>query len=126
MKKGITLILTIIVVTLALAIVFSASGIFIAELVASQNIDLSTVAFYIADAGIEGELYRDRIVTGGITAPFSCNTPPGTNVDNDTCLANLVNQGSYSYTVQNNVGAPRIVVSIGNYRGVKRSIELRY
>ena len=124
MHKGIALVLTTIIVSLAMAAVFGAAGIFISGLVASQNIERSTIAFYVADAGIEAELYRDRIVSPGLADGATC--PGEIPVDNDICLASLTNGGVYMYDVQGNVGAPRVVRSTGTFRGVKRTIEINY
>jgi len=123
--KGIALILTTIIIAIAMAMVFGVSGIFFAEIIASQNIDRSTTAFYLADAGIEGELYRDRILNNIPSDPFFCNTPAGTNVDGDACLGSLANGGIYTYTVSGPVGV-RKVISAGTYRGTKRTVEVDY
>lgn len=135
MKKGIALILITIIVALSMAIVLSAAGIFIAELVASQNIDRSTVAFYVADAGIEGELYADRIMnprTGGsgtVQSTDDClpnhNGINDGNENGDTCLDKLSNDGYYQYTIVGDVGA-RVVEATGLFKEVKRTIRIDY
>lgn len=136
--KGLALILTLLIVAVALVIVSGSASIFVAEIAASKQIDLSTVAFYVADAGIEGALYAERINnpstgTAGLTAGTdncqadASGTPsPGTNVNADTCLANLSNNGDYYYVIENDVGDPREVTSTGEFRGMKRSIRVEY
>jgi len=127
MKKGIALILTTIIIAIAMAMVFGVSGIFFAEIVASQNIDRSITAFYVADAGIEGELYRDRILNNIPSDPFYCNDPAHLplNTDGDACLVGLANGGTYAYSVSGPVGNRR-VISAGTYRGTKRTIGVDY
>jgi len=124
--KGISLILTMIVVSLAMVIVLGAAGIFISELAASKNIELSTAAIYVADAGIEAGLYRDRLGTAGAGLPngFTCDQ---INRDSDACLNGLANGGVYTYIVDDNKNAPlRTITSTGNYHGVKRALEVIY
>lgn len=132
MQKGVTLILTLIVTILGLVITLGAAEILVTELVASRNIHRSTVAFYVADAGIEAALYEDRI-GGGLAAGFQCLADGdgvqegGNNEDGDTCLDRLDNNGFYTYTVVGPIGG-RTVTAVGNYEGAifKRSIEINY
>lgn len=134
--KGIALILTTVIIALAMAAVFGLGDIFIAETLASQNIDRSTVAFYLADAGIEGELYADRISNPRTSLPGTdagaddCSANGNGVTDGsengDTCLDQLSNGGYYRYIIKFTVGTPRQVASTGNYLGVKRTIEIDY
>lgn len=119
--KGIALILTLIVVAVALAIVLGSSEIFISELVASQNIHLSTVAFYVADSAIEAALFADR-VGGGLADGFTCNSAMR---NSDTCLDKLDNGGTYTYTVSS-VSPNRKIVARGTFLDMNRSIEVKY
>lgn len=123
--KGIALVLTLILVALGMGIVLGLTGIFISSLTASRNIHLSTVAFYVADSGVEGALYEDR---NGARLPngFECNANPlGKNVNGDTCLGSLDNTGSYHYLVTG-VAPARKIVSKGRYLDVERTIEVNY
>ncbi len=149
--KGLALILTLLIVSVAIVIVSGSASIFVAEIASSKQIDLSTVAFYIADSGIEAALYAERICNprrNGNTCPGGPTTvagleiippnvddcradgdgiiEPGNNENNDTCLDRLDNLGWYSYTVVNNVGDPRDVTSTGQLRSTKRSIQVEY
>ncbi|MBI3335380.1 MAG: hypothetical protein HY001_02685 [Candidatus Portnoybacteria bacterium] len=128
MQKGIALILTLITVATALAITLGAAGIFVSELVASQQIHFSTIAFYVADSAIEGALYKDRIA-GGLADGFSCtgngNGAADDNENGDTCLDKLDNGGNYSYTVTGTTPAKRVRAA-GLFSGTRRSIEVNY
>jgi len=126
--KGIAIVLTLILVALGMGIVLGLTGIFISSLTASRNIHLSTVAFYVADSGVEGALYEDR---NGTRLPdgFTCNTDgpsaTGDHENGDTCLNALDNTGYYDYRVTGAVPTKRIV-SRGRYLDVERTIEVNY
>lgn len=126
--KAIALILTLITVALALAITLGAAGIFVSELVASQQIHFSTIAFYVADSAIEGALFADRI-GGGLASGFTCsgnaNNSPDDNENGDTCLDKLNNGGNYNYTVTS-ATPTRKVKATGLFLGTRRSIEVNY
>jgi len=126
--KGISLVLTIVVVAIALAIVLGSAETFVSELVASQNVHHSTVAFYVADAGLEGALFQDRN-GGGLADGFVCtgngNGISDDNENGDTCLDKIDNQGIYTYTV-NGVTPLRRVTATATFLGVKRFVEVTY
>ncbi len=120
--QGISLFFTLIVVSIALASVLGLVNIFISSLAISSNIHFSTVAFYAADSGLEGALFQDRNGSG-LLDPFTCDT--STPPDGDTCLSNLTNSATYTYTVKG-VTPNRSIVSQGSFRGVQRSVEIDY
>ena len=134
--KGIALFLTLLVTAMALAIVLGLTNILIASLASSRNIHISTVSFYVADSGIEGALFEDR---NGTPLPdgFVCKgdgdgatqgpNPPevGINENIDTCLDQLTNGGTYSYTITG-VTPNRVIRSQSNYQGVTRAVEIHY
>lgn len=126
--KGIALILTVILVALAMAIVLGLTGIFISSLIASRNIHFSTIAFYVADSGIEGALYGDRIGVE-LADGFTCNTDgpqgPGDNENGDTCLNQLDNTGFYQYRVIG-ISPARKILSKGRFQDVERTVEVNY
>jgi hypothetical protein len=125
--KGISLIFTIIILSIALVVVLGLAQIFISGLISAQNTHLSTVAFYVADSGIEAALYADRYDVHnfgtGLPDGFVCNNE--TPRDDDTCLEDLDNGGSYIYEVTGDTPT-RSVVAGGIYFGTRRSIEVTY
>lgn len=117
-----------------MAIVLGLVNIFVSSLIASHNIHLSTVAFYVADSGIEAALYQDRNVAGGLADGFVCEgNGDGDNDDDnengDSCLDKLSNNGVYRYEVTGVSDPPttfRTVTSRGRYSGVSRTVEVIY
>lgn len=128
--KGITIILTLIILAIAMAVIFGIAGIFFSEVMSSEQISSSMKAFYAADAAIEAAIYRDRN-GGGLPNSFICNDPSGTNVDGDSCLVELTNKATYNYKVTDAPGGGgcvtrRSIKSVGTFLVAKRSIEINY
>lgn len=125
--KGITLLLTLIVLAIGMAITFGIAGIFFSEVTSSGQISSSMKAFYAADAAVEAALYKERN-GGGLVNSFICND--NAPRDTDTCLSKLENNATYTYEVTDSPspcpGNARTINAIGTFFGTKRSIEIHY
>ena len=104
-EKGVSLIMTIFIMTIMLAIVLSIGILLYSQIKILRNIGDSVVAFYAADSGVEKVLYYDRrqIPVGGtgrglcymfdIDNPAQCSDcTPGTNGD-------CVESNCYNYSL---------------------------
>lgn len=113
-EGGTSLFLTIIILTILLAIALGLSAIFIGQVAMFREMGYSVIALYAADAGIETSLtQRDN--------PLSLNGYSET----------LDNGSSYRLTVllpgQSGCTALNFCVrSVGTYLGIKRAIEITY
>lgn len=72
-QKGISLIITFLIMTIVLAVVLSISAILYSELRIIRNMGNSVVAFFAADSGVEKFLYYDRKVIPTGAARGICN-----------------------------------------------------
>lgn len=106
-SKGISLYLTIVLLSLMLTSVLTLSAILANQMKMIFNLGDAVTAFVAADAGIERALYEDRRATS--TPSFSQTFSNGSRVD--------------VTTIWNGV---TVIKSIGTYRGARRAIEVRY
>ena len=116
-EKGAVLFISVIILTIFLAIVFGLSTILVGQIRIIGGMGDSVVAFYAADSGIE------RLLLNRETPPLGVSP-----------VRNLPNGASYQVTVisREEIGCldPLVpnfcVTSIGTYRGVSRAIEIVY
>lgn len=106
-SKGISLYLTIVLLSLMLTSVLTLSTILTSQMKLVFNLGNAVTAFVAADAGIERALYEDRRATS--TPAFFQVFSNGSRCD-----------------VTITVNGTTVIKSIGSYRGTKRAIEVRY
>jgi len=107
-NKGVSILLTVLIMSVILAIGLGLSIILIQQTKMMVGIGNSVVAFYAADSGIEKSLY-DILKKGGTG-----------NVSENWGL-------NYGYQVTvTPCGSKSCVKSIGTYRETKRAIEVEY
>jgi hypothetical protein len=107
-KKGVSIYLAIIIMAALLAIVLGLNAILISQIKIIRNMGYSVVAFYAAEAGIEGALKIENATSSSLANGASyvvTKLSPGTGV----CLATANNY---------------CLVSIGNYQGTRRAIQV--
>ena len=117
MNKGVSLYLTIIIMSILLAIVLGLSAILISQMKMLKGIENSVVAFYAADTGIEWILqYRNDPIN---------DRPADTCTKLDPCQ--LDNEAEY-YIEATPLALPENfrIKSAGNYQKTKRAIEISY
>jgi Tfp pilus assembly protein PilX len=114
MQKGVSLYLTLVIMTLMLAIALGISAILVGQMKIIKGMGDSVIAFYAADTGIERILYDIRKTpynpTGG--------TEPYTNIALDNGATYTVKIISANGTVT--------ISSKGTYKDVNRAIEISY
>ena len=110
-QKGVTLIITFLVMTIMLAIVTSISLVLYNQIKLIANIGNSVTSFYAAEAGLEKTLYYDRRqIPTGATRGFcnlcdacgsiecqNCTLIPLDGVDNTGCDVNTCNNCEIQY-----------------------------
>lgn len=122
-RRGMTLLLVILVLSALLSVSFGISNVVIGEFRVSGEIADSFVALYAADQGVERMFYddraRDAICPGGASCSYG---PVTTELSNGAC-----------YTLRlTRTGIQTTVVSTGEYRcatpalSVKRALEAVY
>lgn len=119
MNKGVSLYLTIIIMSILLAIVLGLSAILVGQMKMLKGMENSVVAFYAADTGIE------RILVYRLD-PIN-NRPLNTCTESNRCP--LYNGAEYYVEVEAGVacGANNYCIkSVGNYKGTIRAIEVKY
>ncbi|OGF83182.1 hypothetical protein A3B18_00525 [Candidatus Giovannonibacteria bacterium RIFCSPLOWO2_01_FULL_46_13] len=95
-SKGFTLLLSVLIVSIMLAISLGVSDIISSEIFLSGAGRESQLAFYAADAGINCAAYWDTDIAAG--SPFSTTTPGTTNI---TCTGATKQVGGYPSCVAN-------------------------
>jgi len=112
-QKGLSLYITIIIMSILLAIVLGISTILVSQMKIVKGIENSVVAFYAAETGIE------QVLTARVD-PTSF----------DGYSATLTNNASYEITVFSsgpNCNATNFCIkSVGSFREVKRAIKVSY
>ena len=120
-NRGVSLYLTIIIISILLAIVLGLSAILVGQIKMLKGMENSVVAFYAADTGIERILmYRaDPINNNTCTKSNPCQ------LDNEA----VDNEAEYYVEVEAGAacGADNYCIkSFGNYEGTIRAIEIKY
>jgi len=138
-EQGVSLYLTIIIMSILLAIVLGMSAILFYQLKMMREMGSSVVAFYAADTGIENALYDENNCLL-IIDTFSCATSysvpcandtngdgfcDGVSADYNTGEVSLGGSGA-TYEAQFIIGPPSGFQSKGSFRKTKRAIEMVY
>lgn len=110
-QKGVSLLLTLLIMSALLAIALGLSQLSLGEIKLTRDIPKSAIAYYAAEAGIERAIY-DEWVGGGASNIADCSV----NLDNGSSYGLEVSSGEDSVTVR----------SIGCYKGVRRAIEVSF
>lgn len=148
-QKGVSLYLTLIVMSLILAMVLGITSILVGEIGITKGLGDSLSAFYAADTGIEKVLYYDRkeVPTGGsrglcnICASCADDVEDCADCDCDdgggpcdivtcanpcTCTFNTI-FGERSFEINSDIGADGTIInSTGGYKETKRTIKTTY
>ncbi|MBD3282226.1 MAG: hypothetical protein GF387_01295 [Candidatus Portnoybacteria bacterium] len=109
-QKGVSLLLTLLIMAALLAVAFGLSRLSLGEIKLARDIPKSLVAFYAADSGIERAIYQDRVL-GSISNFNDC-------VDDSDEIC-------YEVTTEMD-GSTRVIISNGSYKDIQRAIEIRY
>ncbi|GAI23960.1 unnamed protein product [marine sediment metagenome] len=110
-QKGVSLLLTILIMAALLAIAIGVTRLSLGEIKLIRDIPNSLIAYYAADSGIERALYEERI--GGGAA------------DQADCSVNLDNDSKYGVNVSQ-IGETVVIKSTGCYKDIRRAIEVSF
>jgi len=113
-QRGISLFLTLLIMSAILTIAIGISSINIGEIKITRESPRSLVAFYAGETGVERALYEDR-ANGMATQSYSFN---GICLDSE-------NKICYSVTVAGTTPT-RVITSLGSYGGMTRRVEATY
>lgn len=105
-QSGITLLLTVIILSIVILIAILIANIVIVQLKLAKDIDDSQVAIYAADSGIEWQLYQ-------IKKSVSVSSPV---MSNGTVIETTVTGTAPNFTIK----------SLGSYQSVKRQFEVSF
>lgn len=110
-KKASSLLITLLIMSVLLSVAFGLSRLSLGETKLSRDISASLAAYYAAEAGVECQMFADRIggVTCGTEASPMCLTT-------DVCVV----------TTSESATPNRKIQSTGSYKDVRRAIELTY
>lgn len=117
-KRGSSLLLTLLILTAILTIGFGISSLLLVELKMSRNIPESLRAYYGAETGIERALYEARKGSGA----EDIGNPPDCADGSAVCL----DESEACYCVEFTSGDTYVIKSYGCFRGLKRAIEVAY
>lgn len=106
-NKGVSLILTLLIMAALLAIAFGVSRLTMGEIRLGRDISKSLIAYYAAEAGIERAIYEERIGGGTSAIP--------------DCSVELANNSSYGISI-----GTTAIMSIGCYKDISRAIEISF
>lgn len=114
MQKGLALYLSVIIMTIMLAIALGTSSIFLGQLDVMRGLGYSVIAFYAADAGMEKALMQRA-------APFLLDGYSATLSNGASYAISVISPGSGGCTASN-----YCIKSIGSYKKTNRAIEISY
>ncbi len=106
-KKGVSLLLTLLIMAVLLAIAFGVSRLTLGEIRLGRDISKSFIAYYAAEAGTERAIYEERIGGGASAIP--------------DCSVELGNDSSYGIDIEGS-----LIRSIGCYEDISRAIEISF
>jgi Tfp pilus assembly protein PilX len=130
-ERGVALFLTVLIMSVILAIGLGISGIIIQQIKISGNIGDSVVAFYTADSGVEYQifnLYKEETHNPPYNVTFDDNgasysvSAVCSDNDNITCPVGIPIVGKEECSSLNNF----CIKSIGTFQTAKRAIEVNY
>jgi len=107
MKKGASLLLTLLIMSALIAIASGVAKISLKEIKLIRDVPKSLIAYYAAEAGAEWAVYEHR-QNGSVS-----NIP--------ICSVNLDNNSSYGIEVDTGV-----IRSVGCYDNIRRAIEVSF
>jgi hypothetical protein len=110
-KKGSSLLITLLIMAALLSVAFGLSKLSLGETKLSRDISRTLIAYYAAEAGVECQMFADRI--GGV----SCGTHAS-----PMCLS----VGVCVETTSQSATPNRKIQSLGSFGDVRRAIELTY
>lgn len=116
-QRGVSLLLVLLLTAVLLSIAFGVSRLSFGELKISREISRTIVAYYAAEAGIECQMYNDRLVGEEL-----CGGGAAVYLDAGQEISYTI-QVSGSY-IENDL--PRIIQSNGSYKGIIRGVESTY
>jgi len=112
-QKGVSILLTLLVMTAFLSIALWVSKLGLAELKISRDAPQSLIAYYAAEAGVECQMFNDRLQRGAV-----CGGGGKVCLDAGQQIC---------YQVQVSGATPnRTIESTGSYKQIKRAVELSY
>lgn len=114
MEKGISLYLSLMIMTIFLAMSFGISIILLRQLEMVRGMGDSVIAFYAADTGIERALYGISYEGGGIGSSYS------DSLDNKSSYEARVIAPNHDCDASN-----YCINSVGLFQGTKRAIEVK-
>lgn len=129
-NRGIALMMALLILTSILVVSLGAADLVMSGLKMSGTQERSTIAYFAAEAGIERVLWEIRKNGFDISG---CDTTTNKYVDfsaspavcgNSEDVKTLSNNSSYS--VEYTLNSPRTFVSVGEYAGVRRVVEISY
>ena len=132
-QKGVSLYLTLVVLSIILAIVVGLSGILVSQMKMIRGMENSVVALYAADTGIEKvlkvaiedpELLKDEYDPESLDIGASYEVRVSCCA---TCLAAPSGTCPDSLEIDSACSASRFCIhSVGSYKGAKRAIEVKF
>ncbi len=125
LKRGIALILTLLILTGLLALALGISTLIIREIKLSQEIANSVVAYGAADTGIERFMYGVNQESLD-PATCCCATGTGCTAVQPCYTATFSDSNNASYVVCTKQVLPTQVKSTGTFGSTNRSIQINY
>lgn len=114
-QKGVSLLLTILIMAALLAIAIGVTRLSLGEIKLIRDIPNSLIAYYAADSGIERALYEKRINGLDLSIP-DCPGAGSAELDNDSKYGVNVSQ----------IGETVVIKSGGCYKDIRRAIEVSF
>lgn len=119
-EKGISLILTMLILMTILVIAFGVANLMLGQINMAREVPRSLRAYYVAEAGIERKLYEARADPPNFddigSGPEWCTGTGKVCLDPDTCYAvDVVNFPN-----------PTVIKAFGCYKGTRRAIDVSW
>lgn len=105
-EKGITLLLTMIILSASVLIATLVAAIVVTQFKLSSDVNYSMIAIYAADSGVEWQLYQIR----------QAKTVPAPTMSNGATISTTVTGGLPNFTIK----------SLGAYKEIKRQFEVNF
>lgn len=115
-NKGASLILTIVIMSVLVAVAVGIASIFIREIRLSVFVDDSVIAIMAADAGIEKKLYDTRKLGGNDSTRYTKTLSNGASYTTCPTGSSCSGGGSPFVRVEGQVGNVTRALEITNYR----------